>query len=101
MSEYRTRFRFGLRLLFLVVALFAACFAWRHAVEQLHQAERERMRLNLEYRLAVEERGRPIVLRTLEDGSLPNELRQKIARELPRLDARISAIREELKALEP
>jgi len=85
----------------LVVALFAACLAWRHAVEQLHQGERERMRLNLEYRLAVEERGRPVLLRTLKDDSLPEDIRQKIAAELPSFDARISALREKLKALEP
>jgi hypothetical protein len=84
----------------LVVALFAACFAWRRAVDESYQAERQRRRWDVEHRLSAEERGRTGRLRALEQ--LPdNSFRKQIASELPEVDARISSLREELRALEP
>ena len=91
--------RFGLRLLLLVVALFAVCFAWRRAVDESIQAERQRMRSDLEDRLATAERGRIVMLQALEN--LPDDsFRQSISQGMPGVDASISRMREELRALD-
>src|SRR5690349_8663221 len=47
--------QFGIRLLLLVVALLATCFAWRHAVDQKARAERDAVIENLKTQIAVQQ----------------------------------------------
>jgi hypothetical protein len=95
MSEGPKRARFGLRFLLLIVALFAALFAWRHSVEHRHRVEIKRQRTELEYQLGIAEQYRDTLAKQAKD--LPdNRTRQMFLRELGEAEARVSTIQKAL-----
>jgi hypothetical protein len=99
------RIRFSLRLVLLVVTLFAAIFAWRHAVDERRRHEAQLQRHVLEQRLTKERRSRDTVFKFLSDAAAARgggrPIDQQVARELSRTNARLAAIRETLKGLIP
>ena len=104
MSDAPKRFRFGLRLLLLVVALAAVLFACYRAVEDRRAIERRRQQAVLYARLADEEHRRTAILQMLNNqrgGPLMQSATTALRGELPKTDARISAIRAALADVAP
>ena len=84
-----------LRLLLLVMALLAACFAWIGAVRSKLVAERSIERMNLEARLSSQERWRNTLREHLDNSPSPS-VRRSVSWQLPRVEAEIAELKKQL-----
>jgi hypothetical protein len=97
MSEAFVRFRFGLRLLLLVVALLAAFLAGRHAIVERHRSEWDLQRAPLESHLDQLEKWSTEGHRNLPAAEdVP--FRQELSKNLARINADMIAREQRLKS---
>ena len=89
--------QFGIRLLLLVVALLATCFAWRHAIDQKACAERESVIANLKTQITVQE----WYQNRFAQWNVPNPFNAEPAAASPEIQQRILELQRQLKSLEP
>jgi ethanolamine utilization cobalamin adenosyltransferase len=92
--------QFGLRLMLLVVALFASIFAWRRAVETKQHAERDAKVMSLQGKLDVLQKTRLVYLNGLLEQKLSQSFWVDIDPPSP-FDSKIYDVQQELKALNP
>lgn len=79
------RLQFGVRLLLLIVALLATCFAWIGAVRSRERFERQAEQLQCESRLLAAERQRTSLLATIKRApSNPEDVSHSYQRTLQR-----------------
>lgn len=100
MSEGRIRFRFGLRLLLLIVALCATVLAWRHAVIDRQRSEWDLHHGPLNSQLERLEKWSVEGHRNLEE-SEDASFRQELSKNLSRIDADILGMKKRLNTLVP
>ena len=99
------RCQFGLRLLLLLVALLATCFAWLGAVRSKLCSEREVARMQLEHSLAAHERWHAMFAAHLQQlQAKPRSTGQALGMrrditQLEKTEAKIAAMRKELDSM--
>jgi hypothetical protein len=92
--------QFGIRLMLLVVTLFATIFAWKRAVETKHHAELEGRIMALQEKLYVLQQDRAEYVQRSEASLMNQSFHVDWNAPLP-IDSQINAVRLELKTLKP